>query len=205
MVAGLVGLPFLRGSRPDDRDRMRMSMFMVLLAQQAEGGGASEVFHLSANVSFWTVVIFLALLAVLARFAFPPILGYAAAREKRIQDAIDEAQRLRDEGEKLLQLQRQELGAAKEQAQQILLEARQAADRVREELLNQTRTEQQHLLERARQDIATDRERSLQELRRDAVDLAIAAAGKLIERRLGSDEDRRLVTEYLGRVSGGAN
>jgi F0F1-type ATP synthase membrane subunit b/b' len=38
------------------------------------------------------------------------------------------------------------------------------------------------------------------------VDLAIAAAGKLIERRLGADEDRRLVSEYLGRASGrGAN
>jgi F-type H+-transporting ATPase subunit b len=178
-----------------------MNVLSILLQEHAAEGAEPGVFQLAANVSFWTVVIFLALLALLAKFAFPPILGYAAAREKRIQDSLDEAKKQREEAAALLAQQRQELGVAKQEAQQVILEARQAAEKVRGELLNKARQEQEEILARAKQEIAVERERAVESVRREAVDLALAAAGKLIERKLDADDDRRLVSEFLGRAA----
>jgi F-type H+-transporting ATPase subunit b len=178
-----------------------MNVLSILLQEHAAEGAEPGVFQLAANVSFWTVVIFLALLALLAKFAFPPILGYAAAREKRIQDSLGEAKKQREEAAALLAQQRQELGVAKQEAQQVILEARQAAEKVRGELLNKARQEQEEILARAKQEIAVERERAVESVRREAVDLALAAAGKLIERKLDADDDRRLVSEFLGRAA----
>jgi len=179
-----------------------MNILWVLLQEHA-AEAEPQVFALSTNVSFWTVIIFLVLLVVLTRWAFPPILGYAAAREKRIQESLDEAKRTRDEAEQLLALQRQELAAAKHEAQQVIAEGKQSAEKVRHELLERARADQQEVVARATADIEREKEKAVEAVRREAVELAISAASKLLEQRLGSDADRKLVQDYLGRVEPG--
>lgn len=172
---------------------------LSIVAQEAEQAQPS-LFSLNLGVSAWTVVIFLILLAVLAKFAFPAILGYANAREHRIQEVLDAAARDREEAERLLAEQRRELTEGRQQAQQILAEARQTAERARVEILERARVEQEEMLARAKQEIERERERAADSLRRDAVEMALAAAGKLIGERVGSEEDRQLVRDYLGRI-----
>jgi F-type H+-transporting ATPase subunit b len=175
---------------------------VLLLLQEHAEGEAPNVFALSQNVSFWTLVIFLVLLAVLAKWAFPPILGYAAAREKRIQDSLDEAKRTRAEAAALLAQQRQELTSARQEAQQFITDGKLAAEKVRTELINQARADQEAMLTRAKQEIEREREHAVESVRHEAVELAIAAAGKLMEKKLGAEDDRRLVSEFLGRAQG---
>lgn len=177
-------------------------IWLALQDHAAEGAEAVQhtpsVFNLVAGVSFWTVIIFLALMAVLAKFAFPPILGYAAAREKRIQDNLDAAKRERAQAESLLEEQRRELAAARQEAQAMIAEAKGAAERTRQELLTKARAEQEELVARAKDDINRERDKAMESVRREAVDIALAAAGKLVGQRLTADEDRRLVADYLG-------
>lgn len=179
-----------------------MNLLMILLQEHAAEAAehTPNVFSLTANVSFWTVIIFLILLGVLLKFAFPPILGYAAAREERIQQALDEARGQREEAAALLAQQRQQLTEARAQAQQVIAEGKQAAERVRQELLEKTRVEQQELLERAKAEIVREREKAVEHVRREAVELAIAAAAKLIGTKMDADSDRRIVTEYLEHI-----
>jgi F-type H+-transporting ATPase subunit b len=180
-----------------------MTLLLALIQHAEEGAGAPNVFALSTSVSFWTIVIFLLLLGVLAKFAFPPILGYAAAREQRIQNSLDEARRLRAEAETLLAQQREQLNQARQESQQIVVEARQAAERVRHDLIEQTRAQQEQMLERARQEIERERELAVESVRREAVELALAAAARLLDQKLTAAEDRRLISDYLGRVAAG--
>jgi len=175
-------------------------MNLNLIAIASETGAEPNIFGINAGVSFWTLVIFIVLSVVLAKYAFPPILGYAAAREQRIQDALDEARRQREETEKLLAQQRQDLLDARQEAQGLIAEGKQAAERVREDMLARARVEQEELVTRARQDIERERQKAIESLRREAVDLALAAAGKLVGTRVDSAEDRRLVTDYLKSV-----
>jgi F-type H+-transporting ATPase subunit b len=182
-----------------------MNVLLIVLQHAEEAGGAPNVFNLSTSVSVWTVVIFLLLLGVLMKFAFPPILGYAAAREQRIQNSLDEAKRTRAEAESLLAQQRQELTTARQEAQQLIAEAKHAGERVRAELIEGTRTEQAAMLTRARQEIERERDLAVESVRREAVDIALAAAGRLIEKKLGAEEDRKLVVEFLSRAQAGAS
>lgn len=158
------------------------------------------MFQLSTNVSFWTLVIFVILLVVLSKFAFPPILGYANAREQRIQDILDAAARDREEAERILEEQRRELAEARQQAQQILADARQAGERVRREALEQARAEQEELVARAKQELEREREAAIEALRREAVDLSLAAASRLLGKRVDAEEDRTLVRDYLNQL-----
>ncbi len=174
------------------------------VAPAAEHAESPNVFAFAGNVSFWTVIIFAILMFVLAKFAFPPILGYAAAREQRIQDAIDAARRDREESQRILEEQRQALAKARDEAQTYIADAQKTAERVRKEILDKARGEQEELLARAKREIEDERMRAVESLRREAVDLAVAAASKLVEKRLDSQEDRRIVTEFLSHVDKGA-
>jgi F-type H+-transporting ATPase subunit b len=172
---------------------------LLALLQSAEP--EPSVFNLSTNVSFWTVVIFLVLLFILGKFAYPPILGYAAAREKRIQESLDEAQHQREEALRLLEEQRAELVRARLEAQGFIAEGKQAAERIRQDMLEQARKEQEDILARAREEIGRERDQTIEALRREAVDLSLAAASKLIGQKLDAENDRRIVREYLSQVA----
>jgi F-type H+-transporting ATPase subunit b len=175
-------------------------MNLLYAVLQEHAGETPNVFSLTQNVSLWTLIIFAALMVVLAKFAFPPILGYAAAREQRIQNALDEARRQREETEALLAQQRAELAQARQESQQLIAEGRQAAERVRQELLVSARGEGEELITRAKQEIDRQRAQALESLRREAADLAIAAASQLLGKRLDAAEDRQYVNDFLGRI-----
>src|SRR5215210_2195444 len=113
----------------------RIFLIVQQVESAAEAAAEPNLFGINAGVSFWTLIIFGLLFVVLAKFAFPPILGYAAAREQRIQETLDEARRQREEAARLLEQQRQELASARQQAQALLVEGKQAGDRARDELL----------------------------------------------------------------------
>lgn len=175
---------------------------LYIVAQEAEQ--TPNIFDFNPGVSFWTVVIFLGLLAILIKYAYPAILGYANDREQRIQSILDAAARDREESERLLEEQRAELSAARQQAQQIVEDAREAGERVRQEILEQARTDQEALVERTRLELERERDRAVEVLRREAIELSLTAASRLIEQRLDGEKDRELVRDYLERAGAGA-
>jgi F-type H+-transporting ATPase subunit b len=168
-----------------------------ILAALQEPHAAPGPLTVEPGLMIWTVVVFLLLLLVLKRFAYPALLGAVEARERALQEQLDEAERNRTESAALLAEHKKLLAEARTQAHGLLVEARTIAEKERALAMEKTAQEQQGLLERARRDIATERDRAIAELRREAVDLSLAAASKLIGERLNSDTDRKLVQEYL--------
>jgi F-type H+-transporting ATPase subunit b len=149
------------------------------------------------GLMFWTIVVFLLLLAVLWRYAYPALLGAVEARERALQEQLDEAERNRAESVALLAEHKKLLADARTQAHGLLVEARTSAEKERALAMEKTMQEQQQLLERARREIGSERDRAIAELRAEAVELSLAAASKLIGERLDSDTDRKLVQQYL--------
>jgi F-type H+-transporting ATPase subunit b len=172
-------------------------MLHLMLLQEEHASGPLTV---EGGLMFWTIVVFLLLLAILKKFAWPAVLGAVEAREKALEEQLAEAERNRAEAAKLLAEHKKLVGDARAQAGAILAEARTAADKERAVALEKTKEEQAELLERARREIAAERDRAITDLRREAVDISLAAASKLIGERLGSDTDRKLVTDYLSTL-----
>ena len=175
-------------------------MTPIILAAIQEPHAAPGPLSVEPGLMIWTVIVFLLLLLVLKKFAYPALLGAVEARERALQEQLDEAERNRAESAKLLEEHKKLLAEARTQAHGLLVEARTSAEKERALAMEKTLQEQQQLLERARRDIAGERDRAIAELRREAVDLSLAAASKLIGERLSSDTDRKLVQEYLASL-----
>jgi F-type H+-transporting ATPase subunit b len=171
---------------------------LTLLALQEEH--ASGPLTVDGGLMLWTIFIFLLLLAILRKFAWPAVLGAVEAREKALEEQIAEAERNRAESAALLAEHKKLVADARAQASAVLAEARSLADKERSVALEKTKQEQVELLERARREIGSERDRAIADLRREAVDISLAAASKLIGERLGSETDRKLVTDYLATL-----
>lgn len=172
------------------------------LGAQEEGGRPSgNILTPSGGLIVWTLVIFVVTMIVLAKFAFRPITAAVAARERSLEEEIEQAKRDRTEAANILAQQRQLLEHAQADAQKLITDARGAGDRVRQQLLEQAHTEQQGMLERARKEIDDERQRAIADLRREAVDLAIMGAGKVIEKNLDDQTNRKLVEQFLATLT----
>jgi F-type H+-transporting ATPase subunit b len=170
-----------------------------LAAQESE---PARVDLLSPNTGlmFWTLVIFVVLFFILSRFAFKPLTKAVAEREQRLAEAIAAAKKDRDDAARLLAEQQKALEATRADAQRVIAEGRLTAEKLRNEMLEQTKHQQQELLERARVEIDNERKRAIADLRREAVDLALAGASKVVERNLDDQTNRKLVESFLATV-----
>lgn len=174
------------------------------LAAQEEHA-ARDPLSIEFGLMFWTLVVFGLLLAILWKFAWPQILGAVEAREAALEAQIAEAARNREESAKLLAEHQKLVADARAQAHQVMTEARTAADKERAYLLEQAKHEQDAMLERARRELQAERDRAIVDLRREAVDLSLAAASKVVGARLGDEADRRIVLDYLKTLDGQQN
>ncbi len=153
-------------------------------AQEEAARPSSNILTPNGGLMVWTLVIFGVLMFVLSKYAFRPITAAVAAREKALEDAIEQAKADRAEAGGSAAEQRQLLEQAHGDAQRLLAEARGRGGTVRQQLLEQAHAQQQEMLERARKEIDDERLRAIADLRREAVDLAIVGAGKVIEKNL---------------------
>lgn len=178
-----------------------MMLALLALVQEgghaATGGGPNSPFEVNFGLFFWTWVVFLVLLFLLWKFAWPGILKATEERERKIRDQLFQAEKLNEEAKLALAGAQKTQADSRAEAQQLLAEARQAVEKEKASLVDRVKQEQDALLERTRREIAAEKEKAMLELRREAVDLAIGAASRVIGQRLDSEADRKLVLEYL--------
>ncbi len=169
-------------------------------ALAAEAGGPVNLLDPKVGLMFWTLIIFGLLFFVLSRFAFKPLFAAVEAREKALEDAIEGAKRDRAETEALLSQQRAQLEAARNEAQAIIAASRETAEKMRSDLLAQTKQQQEEMIEQARRTISGEKAAAIADLRREAIDLAIAGASRVIEQNLDSDNNRKIVESFLSSL-----
>jgi F-type H+-transporting ATPase subunit b len=179
---------------------------IALLALSASPALAEEevkksLLEPSYGLMVWTLLIFVLLAFILSRYAFGPITAAVRAREQALEEALNAAKRDREEAARLLAEHRAALDATRGEAQKLIADARTAAERVRAELVEQAHAEQANMLDRARREIESEKASAIAQLRREAVDLAIAGAGRVIDRNLDQAANRQLVESFLASVT----
>jgi F-type H+-transporting ATPase subunit b len=173
-----------------------MTMLFALLQEGHEAAGAGP-FSINPGLIIWTLVVFVILLGLLWKFALPSIVKSVEERERRIQKQLEDAEKANAEAQRLLEEHKKQIAAAHHEAQDILAKAKSVSQKERETLLAKAREEYDALLGRARKDIDAEKEKAIQALRREAVELSIAAASRVIEANLDTDANRKLVSEFL--------
>lgn len=187
-----------------------MALLALLLLQEhgaaAQGGEAhvATPFDINTGLIFWTLIVFGILLVLLWRFAWPTIVKTVEEREHRIAKQLADAEQANAQAQKLLEEHKATMAQARAEAQDLIGKAKTVAQKEREVLLAKAHEEQEQILERARREIGAERDKAIIALRREAVELSIAAASKLVEANLDTDANRKLVTQYLAGLEGKA-
>lgn len=175
----------------------------VAWAQGGGEGGEGGLYDINTGLSSWTLIVFAGLVFLLGKFAWRPILEAVESREKGIKAALDEAAARNAEAAKLLEAHRAQLAEARRQASELIAEGRAVGEGVRKEIEEKARTEAQAIIERARAEIERERDAALDMLRRESVELALAAASRLMQEKLDQPKDRALVERYLSEFGAG--
>lgn len=148
----------------------------------------------------WTIVTFLVLVALLAKFAWRPLLQALEGRQATIAKALDDAQRAKEELERLHRESAQIMTNARIEAEAIVSRSRSDAERVREEIKQKSRAEAAVIVQNAERQIQLETARALQQLRREAADLSVTIASKILQRNLSRDDNEGLIEETLKQV-----
>jgi F-type H+-transporting ATPase subunit b len=173
---------------------------VTLLAQEAEHADRNPV------IPDWSEFIvgalaFLILLFLLQRTAFPRITAMLKERTESIEGKLEQAERERQEADRLLQQYRDRLAAAEDETQRILEEARSNAERVRRDLLAKAEADAGRELDRARQAIRSERDQAIRSLRQEVGTLAVELATRVVGDSLDRDRQLRLIDQYIDDVN----
>jgi F-type H+-transporting ATPase subunit b len=159
-----------------------------------------ELFEISPGLFIWSLITFLALVALLYKYAFHPLIRLQKARQDEIHQSIQEAERLRDEAQELLANYKQQLSEAREEAATIIDRARKAGESTKAEVLEEARVQAEATLAKARQQIERDTNQALQKIREEVADLTVAATEKVARTGLSGVDQLRLIKEAINEI-----
>lgn len=158
---------------------------------------AASLLAPNVGLIFWITLTFLILMLVLRRFAWGPITKALSEREARIAESIQSAEKALAEARKIQADNEQARRASEQDAQRILREARETAERLRSEEVDKTREQIRQMQEQAQAEIEREKQGALTELRTEVADLAIRAAEKILVENLDGTRQQKLVKDFL--------
>ena len=161
---------------------------------------SNALIKVTPGLMIWTIISFLITLFVLKRYAFGPIQRMIDQRRERIEQAIAEADNAREEARRLLEEHRKLIGQAKSESEEILSEARRVADAQRDRVRQETEEDRQRRLEETRRQIDQATVQALGQIRDEVGKLSLLAAEKITRKSLTDADQQRLIDEALAEI-----
>jgi F-type H+-transporting ATPase subunit b len=146
------------------------------------------------------IVNFVILLVILQRFLYKPMLNMLQQRQERIRESMDYAERVRKEAERAQTDYEAKIEESRREAQAIIAQATQQAERVHEDIVAKARDEAREIKAKATEDLDYERKRIVAELRDQVAELAILAAGRVLGRELNDSTHREVVKDFLNET-----
>ncbi len=156
--------------------------------------------EINPGLSIWTFIIFGVLLLLLSKVAWKPILASLRNREQAIADSLSKAEQARSEAERLIAETERKRKEHEADLQRQLREGKEYAEKMRADLTAKAQEDARKMLEQAKAQIERDTAIALAQLRNEAADLAIAAAGKLIDESMNDDKHRKVVEKFIAEL-----
>ena len=148
----------------------------------------------------WTILTFLVLVGLLAKFAWRPLLEALERRQATIAKALDDAKLAKQELERLQKESAEMMRQARVEAEAIIARSRTDADALREELKQKSRAEAAAIVKNAEQQITLETARAVQQIRHEAVNLSVEIASKILQRQVSREDNEALIEATLKQV-----
>ena len=158
--------------------------------------------QLDPGLFVWTIITFLILLGVLTRFAWKPLLKALETRENEISQSLEDAEKAKQELERLSAESDEIIAKARSEAQGIVSEGKKAAEQLTANTLNKAKEEAMANLSAAKEQIKIERDKAIVEIKGEVVNLSLSIAEKLVKKNLSKEDNKSLIDESLKNVKG---
>ena len=148
----------------------------------------------------WTIVTFVVLVSLLAKFACGPLLRALESRRELIVKSLEDAERAKTELERLQQESTQILRKARLDAEAVITQSRSDAEKLRDQLKQHAKEEADNILRNAQQQIQLQTREALRQIRHEVADLSVGIASKLLERNVSNEDNKRLIEQTLKEI-----
>ena len=143
------------------------------------------------------LISFTVIVTLLYFLLYGPITKMLDQRAEKIKASLEAADRARIEAASSAEKVEQEMAAARQEGQNLIAQAREAAGRLREQEEARARQQADEMIERARAEIQQERDSAVEEVRREFAGLAILAAEKVVEQELDQSKHQELIDKVL--------
>lgn len=148
----------------------------------------------------WTILTFLVLLFLLAKFAWKPLLGMLERRETTIRQSLANAEKAREEMSRLKEESEQIIRDARQEAQTIVSNGKATAEKMRTDLLAEAENKSAGIIKDAEKQIQAARDQAISDIKSEMVDISVQIAEKLIHRNLSRDDNQAIIEEALKKI-----
>jgi F-type H+-transporting ATPase subunit b len=159
------------------------------------GGFSSLGINLPLLVAF--LINFAVLFILLKIFLYKPILKMLDERAKKTQEGMELAEATKKEYEQAKAEVQRQIEKGRQEGQTIVAQAVQAGERLKGESREEAVKQAQTIIDRTRAELATERDQLVGRLRKEFVDISIAAAEKVIKETLDKEKHKKLIEETL--------
>ena len=157
------------------------------------------------SVNIWSILISLANLVIifliLKKLLFKPVKKTLAARQAQVDKIYGDANAAKESAEADKAKYEQKLSQAKEDAEEILTDARERADRMSDEIISDANAKAQAKFKRAEEEIAQEKKKAMAELKNDVSSLSVDIAEKLIGREIDEKDHAELIDKFINEVN----
>jgi F-type H+-transporting ATPase subunit b len=148
----------------------------------------------------WTIVTFLVLVALLAKFAWRPLLAALEQRQEAIRKSLDDVRQAKQELEKVHAESAKILAQSRIEADSIVSSTRADVNQFREEMRQKARAEAEGIVKNAERQIEQETARAIQQIRHEAVDISVGIASKLLQRNVSKEDNARLIEDTFKQI-----
>ena len=179
-----------------------MMAFIASLMMLFSGGESSgSLLDVNPGLIFWTVITFVLLLLILKKMAWKPILTSLNERENFIKESVERAETAKKEAEELLELNRQNLAKAEEEAQKVIAQGRDYAENLKSQIIEESKKEAKKLITDASLEIERKNVEAFNSLKGEVASIAVQAAEKILRSNLDKDRQEKIVNDFINDLS----
>jgi len=146
---------------------------------------------------FWSIIVFVILVIVLWKVVLKPINNIISKRQEEIREKIDDADHRNTEAQKYLEEQKKNIDLSRVEAKKIIDEGKDTARKIKEEIEKKASEKSRAMIEEALVEIRSEKNRSLNEVKNEIVEIALAASQKIVSKSLSEEEHKKLIEESL--------
>ncbi|MEO2160054.1 MAG: F0F1 ATP synthase subunit B [bacterium] len=156
--------------------------------------------QLDPGLFVWTILTFLLLVFILAKFAWKPLLKMLQDREDMVRSSLEDAEKAKSELERLNEESEAIMAKARSEAQSILADGKAAAEKVKDDIIAKSKEQANKIREDAGNQFQVEKDKAISEIKKEVVNLTLLVAEKLIQKNLSDADNKSLIEESLKKV-----